>query len=169
MNCLNDSFCCPPNTCEDVLKGLMDIQQDLIAKGNIKECYVIFDDCIDQEQFASPVLKQLTVQLRHFHITLIFSTQYANLVPTRMRTNCMGTMIFKTDSECNLKALFQSYGQQFDNYQAFKAYLMKNTGNHKFLYYDKRDVSENISDTYKVMLCPAKIPKFKIKIRDGIN
>ena len=158
-----------PEYNEEALQKLMDIQQELISKNIIKEAYVIFDDCIEKEQFSSETLKQLTIQLRHFHITLIFATQYANLVPTRMRSNCMGTFIFATDSECNLKALYASYGQQFNNYQDFKNYLIKNTGNHKFLYYSKKHTSDDLCSTYRVMICPAKIPKFKLKIKSSIN
>jgi hypothetical protein len=39
-----------------------------------------------------------------------------------------------------LEALYESYGQQFDLYMDFKKYLLENTGNHQFIWYDARFV-----------------------------
>lgn len=148
----------------NVLEGLMNIQANLIdARGPKKEAFVVFDDCIDPKQFKDPKLKELCTQLRHYHITVIFATQYANILPTWLRANAMAVVIFRTDSECNLKALYQSYGQLFNNFNEFKNYVMQNLGNYKFIYYDKRHVNQDIDETYRIMLAPAKIPKFKLK------
>ncbi len=157
-----------PEYDENILQKLMDIQAKLIEKGIIKEVIVIFDDCIDDpNQFTSKALKRLCTQLRHYHITVIFSTQYCNAIPPRMRTNSMGCFIFKTDTEVSLKALFESYGQKFETYKQFKKYLMDATGDYKFVYYDKSKSGE-IGDMYQVMKCPEKIPKFKLVFRNKI-
>jgi len=124
-----------PEYDEEILLTLMQIQKKVVESGNEKQAFVIFDDCIDQEQFKSPVLKRLCTQLRHYFITVIFACQYANLIPPYMRTNCMAVVIFKTDSEINLKALFASYGQAFHNFNSFKNYVMGNLGNQKFIFY----------------------------------
>lgn len=155
-----------PEFDEEILSNLMTIQQNLIKKNIIKEAFVIFDDCIDRTQFESSILKRVCTQLRHYHITVIFSTQYANLLPTYMRTNCMSVIIFKTDSECNLKALYQSYGQMFDSFNAFKNFILSKLGNHKFIYYKKNQVSEDINETFPVMIAPERIPKFKLKFNN---
>lgn len=149
----------------DILSSLMKIQSNLVEEGNIKEAFVIFDDCIDAAQFKCPKLKQLCIQLRHYHITVIFATQYTNLLPTWMRANALDVVIFRTDSECNLKALHSSYGQLFNNFNDFKNYVMQNLGNYKFIYYSKAHATGDIEDTYKIMVAPAKIPKFKLKTR----
>lgn len=149
-----------------VAEGLMKIQADSIEEGRpIKEAYCIFDDCIDASQFKCPSLKRLCTQMAHYHITVIFATQYTNILPPYMRANGLDVIIFKTDSECNLKALYANYGQLFNNFNDFKNYVMQNLGNYKFIYYDKRHVNENIDDTYRIMRAPEKIPKFKLKTR----
>jgi len=154
----------------DVLSALMKIQSNLIEEGKaVKEAFCIFDDCIDASQFKCPKLKQLCTQLRHYHITVIFTTQYTNLLPTFMRANAMAVIIFRTDSECNLRALYESYGQLFNNYNEFKNYLMQKLGNYKFVYYDKRHVNEDIEDTYRIMLAPERIPKFQLQTRKIIS
>lgn len=149
----------------EVLSNLMKIQAKLVEEGVIKQAYVVFDDCIQASQFQCPNLKQLCTQLRHFHITVIFATQYTNLLPTWMRANAMDVIIFKTTSKSNLIALYESYGQEYGNFNDFKNYIMENLGNYKFIYYDKRHANENIEQTYKIMICPSKIPKFKLKAR----
>jgi len=147
---------------------LQKIQEKLVMKKIIKEAFVIFDDCIEKEQFSCQILKNLCTQLRHFHVTVIFATQYANILPTWMRTNAMGVVMFQTDSECNLKALYSSYGQGFGKFELFRNYIAKNLGNYKFIYYDKA-ASGTLTEKFPVMRCPAKIPKFKLRFNTTKN
>src|SRR5687768_9029128 len=74
-----------PEYDEEVLENLMNKQAKLIEKGIIKEAFVIMDDCLDDPgEFKSAALKKLSTQCRHYHITLIMSTQYCNALPSRM-------------------------------------------------------------------------------------
>jgi hypothetical protein len=57
----------------------------------------------------------------------------------------------------------------FDSYTDFKKYLLENTGNHNFVYYDARNGATTLDERYKVMKCPEKIPKFKIQPRNKIE
>lgn len=150
----------------EMLSNLMAIQKKLIKKGVIKEAFVIFDDCIESDQFQCATLKNLCTQLRHYHITVIFATQYANIIPTWMRTNAMAVVIFQSDSECNLKALFQSYGQGFGKFDSFRKYIATNLGNYKFIYYNKKTTEKELPKKYPVMICPPKIPIFKVKFKN---
>lgn len=153
-----------PEYDEEILTYLMDMQEKLISEGEVYECFVIFDDAIDDENlFTSKALKRLSVQCRHYHISVFFCTQYPNMLPPRMRTNCMIVVIFQTHTEVALKALYKSYGQHFETFNDFKTFVMANTGDHKFIYYKKNTGERDINNLYKVMLCPKKIPEFKIK------
>lgn len=154
-----------PEYSEEALTKLMDIQADLVAKKKINECFVIFDDCINSnEQFKSDALIRLCTQLRHYHITLIMSTQYCNKLPGIMRTNCMGVFIFKSDARLNLEAIYHEYGQRFDTYNDFKEYVFKKLSEkYRFIYYNKFTEKTKLEDVYQVMICPPKIPKFKIE------
>jgi len=158
-----------PEYSEEKLDNLMNIQKNLIKKGIIKEAFVIFDDSVSKDQFNSESLKNLCTQLRHYHITVIFATQYANIVPTWMRTNAMGVVIFKSDSECNLRALFQSYGQGFGKFDNFRNYIADNLGNYKFIYYNKKNSGATIDEKYPVMIAPKNIPKFHLKFDTSKN
>jgi hypothetical protein len=64
-----------------------------------------------------------------------------------------------------LEALYESYGQQFDSYMDFKKYLLENTGNHQFIWYDARNRESTIEGRYQIVCSPEKIPKFQMKFK----
>lgn len=158
---------------EEALENLMKIQGKMVlkekakplSKRKYKEAVVIFDDCLDDPgEFCSEALKKLSTQLRHYHITLILSTQYCNLLPPRIRTNAMIVMIYQSDTKANLESMYDSFGQRFDSYKEFKNYVIDNLEEkYRFIYYDKLTEEKEIDKVYQVMICPPKIPKFKLK------
>ena len=158
-----------PEYNEKVLENLMDIQAKLIGEGKKKSAFVIFDDCIDDDkEFSSPTLKRLTTQLRHY-LTVIFSTQYCNAIPSRMRTNAMCVFMFHTDTKNSLEALYNSYGQAFETYNDFKKFILEKTSaKYNFIYYNKMQNDNSLENNYKVYRCPAKIPSFKIKFNNKL-
>lgn len=155
---------------EAILENLMNIQAKLIEKGIKKNAVVIFDDCLDDpNEFKSVALKKLSTQLRHYNITLIFSTQYSNAIPSRMRANTMNVFIFHTDNKNSLEALYNSYGQQFESYNEFKNYMLTKTGNYKFIFFNKmKSNGKSIEDNFRIYRAPVKIPHFKIKFNTKI-
>lgn len=157
-DCINQEFVHPEYN-ENVLRSLMQKQAKLIEQKIIKQAFVVFDDCLDDEkEFSSSALKQLTTQCRHYNITVIFSTQYSASIPSRMRTNAMSVFIFYTDTKNNLLNLYESYGQKFETYNDFKDFVIKNTQNHQFLFFNKMGDKQ----VFRILKCPPKIPYFKI-------
>lgn len=144
---------------EDILSNLMKLQKNNLSKGIHTSAFVIFDDCLDDaDQFTSKSLKKLSTQLRHYNISLIISTQYPHLVPPRFRANAMYSLFFNIGSGVReLEALYNAYGQRFNNYNEFKQFYYNNIADHKFIMYNK-DLDKYI--TYR---CPEKIPDFKFK------
>jgi hypothetical protein len=67
-----------------------------------------------------------------------------------------------------LEALCESYRQQFDLYTDFKKYLLENTGNHQFIWYDARNRESTIEGRYQIVRCHEKIPKFQMKFKTKI-
>jgi hypothetical protein len=47
-----------------------------------------------------------------------------------------------------------------DLYTDFKKYLLENTGDHCFVFYDARNGATSLDERYKVMKSPEKIPDF---------
>jgi hypothetical protein len=145
------------------LKALMNIQKGLIEQDKKPLAFVIFDDCLYDDNWKDPEFNSLMSQLRHYNIFAVISTQYPQDVKARMRTFSFQSAIFSMDGERPLKALFDAYGQRFKSYAEFKAFLYDSTADHCFIFYNKRISSRKIEDRYKVMKCPEKVPKFRIK------
>lgn len=147
---------------EDILIALMNKQKDLIKNRIKKEAFVILDDCLDRDMFNSKWFQRLATQLRHYHITAIISTQYPNALPPKYRTNCMSTVIFRTNTNVALKALWESYGQYY-KFNEFRELVMKSTGNYQFLYYNKKE--SDPTKQYQCMKAPSVIKPFKMKYK----
>jgi hypothetical protein len=164
-----------PEYNEEALVKLMDIQEDLALRkkeGEIEEipnAYLIFDDCLFDGQFKSKPFKRLMTQLRHYHIFCIISAQYPNAIPSMFRANAFQVAMFSTAQERALKALYENYGQLFKNYRQFKDFLLDNTGNYQFIFYEARGTSTKVADRYRVMKAPATIRKFMLKVNTSIN
>ena len=150
-----------PNYNEDVLKSFMSICSGLIKRGVKKNAFVILDDVLGDRLNASQFLK-LCTQLRHYNIYCIVSTQYSNAIPSNIRANAMYVVIFHQDTQRSLHALYDSYGQRFENFNAFKNYIMKRLGDHKFIFIDKK-ITGSIEDVFKIYKAPAKIPHFTMR------
>lgn len=160
---------------EKALENLLEIQRKRVEKKQkVKHAFIIFDDSLDGPQFNSIVLKKAILQLRHYYITVFMSSQYTNLIPGRFRSTAYGIFIFHNDTKINLNAMFESFGQRFDSYNDFKNFILANLEkHHSFIYYNKQLISderlkkltddEKIQFLFKVMMCPAKIPEFRIK------
>lgn len=139
----------------------------------VPNAFIIFDDCLENEQFKSETLRTLSLQLRHYHITVFMSSQYTKLIPPRFRTTAGGVFIFHNDTKINLNAMFESFGQRFNTYIEFKKFILDNLERqYTFIYYNKLEsdpklkklsYDEKILFLFKVMICPPKIPKFSIK------
>lgn len=143
------------------LTNLMLLQKKAVEqykKGQIKkmpESFVIFDDMLDKACFSSELIKQLATQFRHFHITPIISTQYSKFISPALRDNCSDIIIFKCNGEASFKSLHESYGQAM-KYNEWKDFIIKNTKDHSFIYYN------TVIQEYLILKCP-KIKPFKLK------
>ena len=140
---------------EDKVKSLMALQK----KHNNKRAFIIFDDCLDDEnQWNNQTIKKLTTQLRHYNISMIITTQYPHMIPPRIRANAMYSMFLDVGSGIReLGAIYQCYGNRFPSFQEFKQFYFENIKNHQFIMWNK-DKQE-----YSVYRAPENIPHFKLK------
>lgn len=159
-----------PAYSEKVLRNIMNIQKKLIKRSAAssasssgakdKKVMVIFDDCLDRRAFRSQIFQDFVTQYRHYNASLIISTQYPNLLTTTMRSNCFKSITFRVSTNVALKALHESYGQEFD-FGDFKEKVLALPKYH-FIIFD------TISGGHQVMVAPAEIPRFKIKVNNKI-
>lgn len=151
---------------ETILESFMDLQANLIKQGIIKETYLILDDCLDRDMFNKKSFNRLVTQGRHYHITTFLSTQYPNAITPKTRSNCFQVVIFYTDTNVALKALWESFGQMYE-FKEFKNLIMTNCKNHAFLYYNKKEQDAN--KRYQVFRAPSKIKKFEVEFKTSIK
>lgn len=148
-----------PSYDEKALKNLIDLQKR-IPEEKRPTAFVLFDDCIsDKKQWNSPVLLDAVTQCRHWKLWVVISTQYINKVPPSMREGAYQVAIFYTDTKRSLEAAYESYGQDFENFQSFKQFLQSHTGQHRFLFKNK---CEDGGNGWKVYRCPPHIPRFHL-------
>ncbi len=147
---------------ETKLKNLMKLQSGLIEKGIINECFLILDDCLTSD-YNKELFTDLTTQYRHYHITVIISTQYIYKINPTIRECANYAMIFRQSTKRSIEALYESFGAHFDNFDQFKQYITNSTDDHKFIFVDINSSEDDIEDIYKVMKAPQKIPKFNLK------
>jgi hypothetical protein len=141
------------------LKNLMILQKKQ-PESQRKRAFVILDDCVFDSWVYCKHFNQLITQVRHYNVLVIITTQYINKVTPVIRENAFQVAIFHSDIERSLKALYESYGQMFNDYNTFKKWLMDNTGEHKFIWYNRKENKKE--NRYKIMRCPENIPRFKL-------
>lgn len=152
----------------DALVTLKRLHSRIIKNGKKPSAFIIFDDCITGSQWRDQEFISAITQVRHYGFTILISTQYPQAIPSLFRSNIFQAVIFRLQGERALKALYECYGQRFDSYNLFKKFMMDNTGNYSFIFFDSRNNSEKLEDQYKIMKCPDKIPKFKLKFTEKI-
>lgn len=59
-----------------------------------------------------------------------------------IRENAFQVCIFASDTERSLKSLYESYGQKFEKFADFKDYIMANTGNFQFIFYNRNEMDK---------------------------
>lgn len=148
---------------ETALVKMKEIHEGLVRGGKKPSGFVIFDDCLFGTQWKNKEFLSLMTQLRHYGITCILSCQYPQSIPPVFRANAFQVAMFYTQARPALKAMYESYGQMFDNLNDFKKFLNDNTGDHGFVMYNARANDPTIESRYQVMKCPAEIPDFMIK------
>lgn len=151
-----------PNYNEKVLKKFMNIQKKLVKDGTPKYSFIVLDDCCTKNIWTSALFKSISVQLRHYKVLMILSVQFPNMIPPTWRSNAFGSFMFQTNQSNALKSLYESYGGAYGTYNEFKDFLMKSTGDHRFVHFDSRSKASNPRDRYKVLKCP-EIPDFTME------
>lgn len=139
------------------LEALMNIQ----SQNPQNKCVVVFDDSLSQQGFASQLFLDLTTQYRHFGISIYISTQYIYKVNPTIRECSSYVAAFRLTTERSLKAAYDSFGSYFKNFDEFRKYVIDNTGNYQFIYYEANSSKDDRNEIYKIMRAPKDIPNVK--------
>ena len=142
----------------DKAYNLMKIQESL-PKEKRHLAFIILDDCVYDKWTTCKYFKRMITQLRHYNILVIICAQYANKIPPDIRENCFQACLFNLSTKNSIEAAYESYGQKFESYTDFKNFLLENTKDRNFIFYNKLDNEK----PYKISKAPPKIPRFRLK------
>lgn len=131
----------------DILQQYLDGLKQLDQK-DIEPSFVIFDDIQGLLSSADASLTQLVSNHRHFQISVFFCFQYIyGRASTPVLRECTTmAFLFNSKGKRTLEALFESFGQLFDNFKEFKEYFLACTKEkHTAMLYiqDIDDIKEN--------------------------
>lgn len=146
-----------PQYDEEKLHNLMKIQEQQ-TKEDRHPAFVIFDDCLyDPQQWSSRYLRRLLTTYRHYNIFIIISTQYPNHVPLNVRSLATQILIFSGfQNKKALLALFESYGQMYENFDKFKTIIMK-LPRYTFMFINRQNGTK-----IEFMRAPENIPDYEL-------
>ena len=125
--------------------------------------FVIFDDMVGLLNGNDPFLNHIHTRLRHTSTFLFHNVQYikgGGINPT-IRENVEYVLMFNSKTKNTLNALYENFGQEFENYKSFKKHILKHTEKHTGILYiqDEPDIRNN----YVKWRCP-DMSKYNIKL-----
>ena len=122
---------------------------------------IYFDDDISEAgMFNDEYVIDAATMYRQYNVWVIIATQHVNKVSTTVRECASEVALFKMDSKRAIEAAYESYGQDFEDYKAFKAWLFMNTTpaeEHNFCWKDKMN-----DKPWEVLRAPAQVPEFRL-------
>lgn len=91
------------STVDEIIDSINDESDDEDDEGCNKNILFIFDDCVSDLKKSDKTLAQLAWNRRHKirggSLSIIFTTQMLNAIPTTIRRACTGLFVFMTNSE----------------------------------------------------------------------
>ena len=132
------------NNCNLMCKRVIERQEKLLEeneelrnKGEPEKdnrILVVLDDVIDDPTLAkNEDFNNIIYNGKHYNITLIISVQYVKALPPGARQNPDVVFLFNTDSETEIKKMYDTYGEKFPSEKVFKNVLLTFTKNYQSL------------------------------------
>lgn len=122
------------------------VVQNIIAwqkKGNKRDVFVLLDDLMYDPGFLrQPLMRGIFLNGRHYHITLVITTQYAIDVPPALRGNVDYVFLLRENNLQTVAKLHRNFGGLFPNVNVFNQALKACTQNFGSLVID--NVNEKV-------------------------
>lgn len=163
---------------EDILQAFLDLQYDLVTMwadaeqdgidlglpDNWERAFVIFDDCIDNMEIIrhSRGLQTISVAGRHYHVWSIFNTQYSFALTPAIKKNTDIANMFATNDVRDKEALWETFGQMFQDEALFYRTLAFYTRNNMVLVANLSDSKEMCIKNIYHWAKADEVPDFKL-------
>ena len=128
----------------------------------IEPSFIIFDDIQGLLSAHDPILNSLVACHRHFKISLFFCFQYIyghGSFPV-LRECTSVAVLFNSKGDRTLRALYENFGQLFDDFKSFKEYFLSLTSEQYVAMLYKQDL-DSVDENYMYFKCPPNMDKFK--------
>ena len=134
-------------------------------QNNIQPSFIIFDDIQGLINSQDPILNSLIACHRHYKISLFFCFQaisghHASF--PLLRECCTMSVMYNSKGTKTLKALYDNFGQLFENYNDFKDHFLQLTSEPFVAMLFQQDIDE-LTENYKYFKSP-DMSKYKIKL-----
>ena len=136
---------------QQYLDGLKELDPD-----DIEPSFVIFDDIQGLLSYSDNTLTQLVSNHRHFKISVFFCFQYIygrGSTPVLRECTTMA-FLFNSKGKRTLEALFENFGQLFDDFKSFKEYYLACTEEKHTAMLFIQDI-DNIDENYLQFKAPS--------------
>lgn len=119
---------------EDVLERIMETQRKSWARGSGREIAIFLDDIgFDKTIFNSKVLRELFMNGRHRHITLVLCVQYSKTLGPSLRSNCDIVISCRDNIVRSRRDLHEHFYGVFESPQDFDRAFLALTQNYSVL------------------------------------
>lgn len=127
------------NRCSnDLLFDILEEQERRLKDGTCKDILIVIDDFASQGR-ALKALAEISIRGRHPKITVIITTQYANLLPPVIRRNATCVLLFKMGDE-EIRNLGKEGLRCLEDIDEFTNWVKKHTKiPRSFVYINLRD------------------------------
>ena len=144
-----------PEVLQSYLEGIKE-QKTIVPS------FIVFDDIQGLLNSHDPALTSLIACHRHFKISLFFNFQYIyGRGSTPILRECTTyALLFNSKGDRTLKALYENFGQLFDDFKSFKNHFLSLTSEKYVAMLYVQDINE-LEDNYLYFKAPANMKKFK--------
>ena len=134
---------------EDVLTDLMDLQKRMWrikGKSGYRVLIILDDCCYDKKILRSKVIREIFMNGRHRHVTLVIAVQYVMDMPPDLRTQVDYVFALRENVIKNRERLYLQFFGFFNKYKHFATVMDSCTENYECLVCDNKTSKENTID-----------------------
>ena len=130
------------------LDQMLQMQRQLGKKNKQRDLYVVMDDCAyDKKVLKGVGIRDLFMNGRHLHVTLMYAMQYIMDMGPDLRSQCDYIFALRESIISNKQRLWRYFFGMFDKYEDFSRVLDRCTENHCCLVLDNTAKTSRLEDT----------------------
>jgi len=158
-----------PETCiynsfnQNKLEQMIALQREMIRKKINRSFLLILDDCLyEKSVLKSTAMRELFLNGRHLHISMIICAQYVMDLSPDLRTNVDYIFAMRENIIANRAKLHKFFYGMFEKYEDFAKTMDATTSNFGSMVLDNTSKSNEIEDCVYWYRAQIDVPEFKL-------